>query len=217
MRALSDIKRKANALTVTPIDPLAFVSKYYPYRNRTTYQLSRFKETIPPAMAQPTTQPFWLALPCIIVSLFTTCFIAPALISHNEGGLSAVIKAALIFIVTLVLSTAATNLLLTSQSPEVHVEPLQQETGRHSDERVQAWRDSLQWSSSSSSEGEKRRRERAWKDEKRRKKSKKEDKEKKEDRWIRKLLKKKFGPKKNEMLGARKETVTEVVQEHGEM
>jgi hypothetical protein len=194
-----DIKRKSNTPTVRPIDALAFVSKYYLTEAGQPINFRESKQTISD-MAHPPTQPFWLAMPCIIVSLFTTGFMTPALKSHNEGGLSVVLKAALIFIVTLVLSTTATNLLLPSQSSDMHVESLQQEIGRHSDERVQAWRDSLEWSPSSSSEGEKRRRERAWKDEKRRKKSQKEDKEKKENRWIKRLLREKFAPKKNEML-----------------
>lgn len=162
-------------------------------------------------MQEAETQPLWLALPCIVLSLFTTCLLTPAISSQGEGGLSTVVKAAMLFLVTLVLATAGMKYLLQSQS-ETFPETTLGEPSHGPYERVQVWRES-QWTSSSSSEGEKRRKERAWGEEKPRKKRSKDERDRKEDRSVRKLLKKKFGPKRKDLLGERRETVVQVMGE----
>jgi hypothetical protein len=63
----------------------------------------------------PTQLPFqstYIALPCTFISLIITSFVAKAMTSPTEKGLTTVIKATCAFVIVLVATTAATKALL---------------------------------------------------------------------------------------------------------
>jgi hypothetical protein len=152
----------------------------------------------------------------MLLSLLITQFLTALLTTPNDRELSVVVKAALIFITSLVLTTTAANTLFPAQSDDT------QQTQSHTrnflhkkrkvsptaEECVPDWRvntaPTLHWSSSSDEASEK----------KRAKKRRSEEKnERREEKSLRKRLSLMFKPKRHEMLGARKETVEEVVRE----
>jgi len=171
-------------------------------------------------MALPLGQTAWIVLPCILLSLFAARSLLEEFASPDERGLIILAKAALVFFITLVLTTRAANLLFhpapsPTQPPTRNVLRKKRKISPAIEEDVRSWRETnppkLRWSSDSSDEVKeevKRRRK-----EKKKNKTGRKKKESDTDKSLRRSLFEMFKPKRYEMLGIRRETVEEVVWE----
>ena len=156
-------------------------------------------------------------MPCILFSLFVARFLIEIFASQYERGLIIVAKAALIFVITLILTTTAANSLFQPTQPPAerrtrNVLQKKCKVSPATEERVRTWRENtapiLHWSSDSCDEVEEEVRER-----RRKKTLNREKRESQDEKSLRKRLSKMFKPKRYEMLGVRRETVEEVVRE----
>jgi hypothetical protein len=169
-------------------------------------------------MTQLSAQSDWIVLPCYIISFFTTYFLIDIFASQHERGLITVSKAALIFVTTLVLTTKAANSLFEptappTKSPTRNVLHKKRKVSPMTEQRVRPWYENtaptLRWSSDSEDEV----REEVKQQRKKKMRRSRQKRERLDEVSLRKRLSEMFKPKRYQMLGPRRDTVEEVVQE----
>jgi hypothetical protein len=168
---------------------------------------------------QAETQPTYIALPCTFVSLLITSFVTKAMTSPTEKGLTTFSKATCIFFFVLVFTTATTKILLgadkkseeedNEHSNFEHPKPSVAPSASH--KNIAEWCDDVRVASSAFAHGETR----ADRRRPQRQRIYSRTEFKAEEKRVRNILREQLKRRNNELLGKRKDTVVEVMDEEG--